>query len=138
MNNVSIIYATKTKHSQKIAKAIGSKLNQKIYNISVSPRIKDLDLLFIVGGIYGGESLPSLIEFVKSLSVDEVKKVVLVTSSLTKEKGQENIRKLLLEKGIKVIDEIMCKGSFLFFGMGNPKKQELIDTANRAYDLAIN
>lgn len=137
MNNVSIVYATKTKHSEKIAKAIGDKLKQNVYNITEDPKIKDLNLLFIVGGIYGSESSPDLMEFSRGLSVEKVEKVVLVTSSLSKAKGQESIRKILEEKGIKVIDEIMCKGSFLFFGLGNPKKQDMQETADHAYDLAI-
>lgn len=137
MNNVGIVYATKTNHSKKIAKAIGEKLNQKVYNVSECKETKRMDLLFVIGGIYGGESLPSLIEFVKGLSGDDIKKVVLITSSLTKAKGQESLRKLLEEKGIKVVKEIMCKGSFLFFGLGNPSKKEIEDTASIAYDLAI-
>lgn len=137
MNNVGIVYATKTNHSKKIANALGERINQKAVNVSEYKDIKKVELLYIVGGIYAGESNPGLIEFVKKLSVDDIKKVVLITSSLSKAKGQESIRKLLEDKGIKVVDEFMCKGSFLFFGLGNPSKKEIEDTANKAYDLAV-
>lgn len=58
MTKTAVIYATKTKHSQKLAEAIGSFLNVKSKNITEKPALQDIDLLFIVGGIYGGVSMP--------------------------------------------------------------------------------
>lgn len=37
-------------------------------------------------------------------------------NTLKKAKGQESIRKILEEKGIKVIDEIMCNNCRRYYG----------------------
>ena len=51
MSENRIIYATKTRHSKKIAEAIGKALDIIPYNIASDPVIKETDFLFIVGGI---------------------------------------------------------------------------------------
>lgn len=66
MMKAGIIYATKTKHSKKLADAIGAALNIKPENIASQPQFADMDQLIIVAGIYGGESMPELIEYVKN------------------------------------------------------------------------
>ena len=134
MCTLGIVYATKTRHSKKIAEAIGKTLNIKAENVSGRPVPGDVDLLFIVGGIYGGKSLPELLKFVKSLDAGKIKRAALVTSCASKKQGQDSIRKLLQAKGIEVMDEIICQGSFLFIGFGHPNKtdiQEAVDFAIR-------
>ncbi len=122
---IKIIYATKTRHSQKIAEAIGDALGVQADNFTSGPVLKDVDLLFIVGGIYGGASLPAFLQYVHTLDKAMVKKAVLVTSCASKKQGQDGIRKILLEKGIPVTNEFICQGSFLFMGMGHPNKKDI-------------
>lgn len=134
MKKLGIVYATKTRHSKKIAEAIGKALNIQAVNVLARPVLGDVDLLFIVGGIYGGGSLPKLLEYVKGLDTRKIKRVALVTSCASKKQGQDSIRKLLQEKGIEVLDEIICQGSFLFMGFGHPNQtdiQEAVDFAIR-------
>ncbi|MCQ1530494.1 flavodoxin domain-containing protein [Lutispora saccharofermentans] len=134
MNKFRIVYATKTRHSKKLAEAIGKALNIKADNVSDNPALEDVDLLFIVGGIYGGGSLPELLDFVKNLDGGKIKSAALVTSCVSKKQGQDSIRKLLDEKNIKVMDEILCQGSFLFIKFGHPNSadiQEAVDSAIR-------
>lgn len=133
MKKPSIVYATKTGHSKKIAEAIGKALNIQAVNVLARPVLGDMDLLFIVGGIYGGESLPELLEFVKSLDVNRIKRAALVTSCASKKQGQDSIRKLLQGKGIEVLGEMICQGSFLFIGFGHPNKKDI----QEAVDFAI-
>jgi hypothetical protein len=66
------VYATKTKHSQKLAQAIGNAFNIKAENVSDNPVQRETDILFIVGGIYGGESLPELLAFMKKLDREKI------------------------------------------------------------------
>ena len=80
MKKTGIVYATRTKHSEKLANAIGSALDIKPENIDSQPRFAGLDLLFIVGGIYGGESNSELVEYVKSIDPAATKAVALVTN----------------------------------------------------------
>lgn len=74
MSKISVIYATKTRHSQMYAEAIGKALNVKAENVSTGPVLEDVGLLFIVGGIYGGKSLPVLLDYLKGLDKGKVKK----------------------------------------------------------------
>ncbi len=132
MEQRAILYATLTGHSQKIAGAIGEALNIEVVNASARPVFADVDLLFIVGGIYAGGSLPALLKFVKTLTQDSVKKVALVTSAARGQK-QDQIRRILQEKGIEVLDEFACPGSFLFLSKGHPNEQDI----QHAVDFAV-
>lgn len=136
MNKVKIIYATKTKHSKKIALALAKELNVLAENIADKPSLGKVDLLFIVGGIYGGTSLPSLIEFAKSLDKENIKSVVFVTSSVKKIQGQDAVREILDEKGITVLDEIHCQGSFLFMKFGHPNMIDIKETVESSLKLS--
>lgn len=133
MNNIGIVYATKTKHSKKFAEAIGEALKIKAENVKSNPVLGDLDILYVVGGIYGGESLPELLEYIKNLDNAKIKSVALITSSVSDKKGQESVRKLLEDKGIKIVDEMRCFGSFLIMKIGRPNKADI----SRAVDFAL-
>ena len=132
MNEINIIYATMTKHSKKIAEAVGAALQVKAQNVKENPVLGETGLLFIVGGIYGGESMPEMLEFVKKLDGTKIKSAALITSSVSDKKGQESVRKLLEEKGIKVVDEMRCFGNFVVVKLGHPNKTEI----NRAVEFA--
>lgn len=137
MGQISIIYATRTKHSQKLAEAIGQVLQVKAENVAASPTLRPTDLLFIVGGIYAGKSLPELINYVESLKANQVKKAVLVTSSASiRKRSQSDIRRILTEKGVEVLEEITCPGSFLFISLGHPNIADVNKVAERAKQIA--
>ncbi len=125
MKNRLIIYATVTKHSKKIAEALGQQFNIPVHNIADEPELMDVDLLFIVGGIYGGVSSPKLIAYVKNLQQNSIKKAVIITSCLSKRQKQDEIRHILASKGIEVIDEFICRGGFLFLFMRHPNKNDI-------------
>lgn len=133
MLKTAVIYATKTKHSKKLAEAIGSALKVKAENVLDNPVIKDIDLLFIVGGIYGGVSMPELLTYVKNLNVGTVKQAAIVTSCGSGKQRQTDLHKLLEEKGIKVTGEFVCKGAILFVSVGHPNNDDL----KRATEFAL-
>ena len=114
MENVAVLYATKTQHSKKLAEAIGSALSVKASNIAEQPDLRDIELLFIVGGIYGGVSLPELLTFVSGMEAPALKRAALVTSCASGKQRQTALRKILEDKGIQVIDEFVCKGASAF------------------------
>lgn len=123
--SVQILYATMTGHSKKIAKAICAKTGGQIHDLKTKPSIPACDILFIVSGIYGGESKLELLEFVKKLSSENIKKVVLITSS-TRNIQQGNLREALSEAGLNVInEEYHCQGGFLLKAMGHPNRSEV-------------
>jgi len=140
MSKIGIVYATKTKHSLKLAEAIGSALNIKPENIDSQPRFSDLDLLFIVGGIYGGESKPELIEYARSLNPSVAKSVALVTDCASGRQKQLTVRSLLEGNGIAVIDEFVCKGAILFVALRHPDAKDLagaVDFAKRVIGTRV-
>ncbi len=123
--NAQILYATMSGHSKKIAEAIAKSMEIPIHNLKDNPQIPACDLLIIVGGIYAGQYKNELLEFVKKLSPSEIKKAALVTSSM-RCSTQGSLRTTLCEAGIAVEDEeYLCKGSFLFIGLGHPNKSEI-------------
>ena len=137
MRQIGVVYATKTKHSQKLAEAIGQTVHAKAENVTAGPAPFPADLLFIVGGIYAGKSLPELATYVGNLKPSQVKKVVLVTSSVSVgRRSQSEIRQILKEKGIEILEEITCPGSFLFAKIGHPDAAEIIKVAERAKSIA--
>lgn len=123
---IALIYATKTGHSKKIAEAIAKELQITAQNITSQPKLEEIDILFIVGGIYGGQSLPGLITFIENLDNNVVQKAALVTSCVSKNSKQDDVRSLLNDKKIIVVnDELICQGSFLLFGLGHPNKTDI-------------
>ena len=124
MSKVRIIYATKTKHSRKLAESVGKALGIQAENVADNLTNVEADLLFIVGGLYGGQSLPELLTFVESLEKEKIGQAALVTSCASGKQGQDSVRKILEEKGISVVDEYVCLGSFLIMKMGHPNQEE--------------
>ncbi len=133
MNKLSLVYATKTNHSKKIAQAVSDVLNVRAHNIKDNPALDETDILFLIGGIYGGESLPGFIEYVKNIDKEKVKSVALITSCTSKKQGQKTIRKILEDKGIPVVDEYICAGSFLILRMNHPNEKDI----RGAIDFAV-
>lgn len=125
MNN-AVIYYTKLGHSKKIAEAVADELGVKALDIRENPKLDDLDLLYIVSGIYGGVSAPELLRYLKTLDPKQIKKTFLLTSSGGKTTPATNIRTLLTELGIPVAEEeFTCQGAIFFVGLGHPNKTDL-------------
>jgi len=121
-----IIYFTKTGHSRKIAGAVARELQLSAEDIKTNPVMKDVDLLFIVGGIYGGKSDSAMLGYIKNIDRSMVEKAALITSCVSKKQKQDMIRKLLESNQVAVVaDEFVCRGSFLFIGLGHPNKSDL-------------
>ena len=121
----SIIYATMSGHSKKIALAISKQLNITAYNIKENPKIDNCEMLFIVSGIYSGQCKPELLEFVKKINKNQVKSAALITSSM-KKVPQKTVRDALVANGIDVKDgEYLCQGGFLLAGLSHPNKNEI-------------
>lgn len=130
---ISVVYATITGHSKKIADYIARAIGTTAASVKDNPAMSDIDLLFIVGGIYGGQSSENLTGFAQGLDGENVKNAAIITSSLTQQKKQEALSEILRGKGINVADEIICKGSFLFFmGFSHPNKKDLEQLADNA------
>jgi len=133
----AVIYLTKTGHSRKIAQAIAAELQVPAQDIKTAPTLSGVDLLFVVGGIYGGTSDPAMVAFVRRIDSTMVKKAALVTSCASKKQKQDAVRAELAKNNIEVTpDEFVCGGSFLFLRMGHPDKRDIANAVAYATNLA--
>ncbi|MEG0752691.1 MAG: flavodoxin domain-containing protein [Angelakisella sp.] len=120
-----LLYASMSGHSKKIAQAIAEKTGVPMHNLKTQPTIPPCDTLFIVSGIYGGESSPELLEYAKKMPENQAKHIVLITSS-TRGTAQGTLRKTLTEAGHRVeTQEYLCTGGFLFMAFGHPNRSEI-------------
>lgn len=137
MEPVVVVYATKTSHSRRLAQAVGEALHTKAHNVTEGPAPREAELLFIVGGIYGGRSHPQLTAYAEGLDAGLVKKAVLITSSTSLSgRSQPEIAGILKGKGIPVLEDIPCPGSLLFVKMGHPSAADAERVAARARQIA--
>lgn len=133
-----IIYYSKTGHSKKIADAISTALQIKAEDIKTNPDLSDMDLLFIIGGIYAGKSDQTLFEYVKKIDNSKVKKVALITSCASNKTKQVLIREELEKNHIEVLpEEFICKGNFLIMSHGHPNATDIKDAVSFAKKVAI-
>ncbi len=139
--NVSLIYFSRTGHSKKIAEAISKELQIPAEDIKNNPVLGETDLLFIVGGIYGGISDPKMIEYIRKLDSSMIKKAVLITSCVSKKFKQDTVREELVRNNIEVMDaEFICQGSFLVAGLMHPNKADIgaaVSFAKKAFKAVI-
>jgi len=136
MKRIDVVYATKTKHSKKLAEAVAAALGVPAQNVMDQPKIGETDLMFIVGGLYGNESLPEMLDFVSGLDSGIIKNAALITNSLANAKGQDSVRSRLQGKGIPVVEEFRCVGGLLFLRAGHPNKAEVQQAVDFAVRLA--
>jgi len=137
MDNISVVYATKTQHSRKLAEAIGKEFDVEAKDIAGHPQPKAAGLLFLVGGIYAGKCNLDLLSYAEKLDASIASKVVLVTSSVsTSHRSQKDLRALLVKKGIDVVDEITCTGGFLFIKPSHPNKIDIQAVAEAAKEIS--
>lgn len=133
--NVAVVYKSVTGHSKKIAKAVAAEFSVTAQDIKSRPELKDIDLLFFAGGIYGGKSLNQTTDFIKSLNPGLVKRAALITSSASQKNGQDEVRKILTDNKIEVAGEFSCRGGFLFIGIGHPNKKEIAEAVEFCKNL---
>ena len=135
--NIHVIYYSKSGHSRKLAQAIAQALSLEALELTQVSADLSSDLVFLITGIYGGAADPKVKNFAGALSPTSIRRVCLITSSMGK-KPQTEVRAILENQGIKVLrGEYLCKGSFLFFGMGHPSKDEIreaVDFAQRTVE----
>lgn len=134
----AVVYASKTRHSRKIAQAVAEALGTEAQDVKTAPRLAGVDLLLVVGGIYAGKSDPALVSWLSGLDPAQVAKVALMESCTSpKPYGQPELRTALAARGIPVLEEAFhCRGSFLFFAMGRPNREEIASAVRFARRVA--
>lgn len=132
--NIKVIYKSK-KNTKKVAEAIAKDLKVEACSIDKVSGIDKTDILFLGCGIYAGNVPPQMNGFVDKINSDNVKKVVLFTTSGIGKNQTDNLVELLKSKKINVETEIFSGlGKFLF----KNRKQPDENTLNEAIAFAHN
>jgi hypothetical protein len=62
--------------------------------------------------------------FAEKLTPQRVKKAALITSCLSKQQKQDEIREILINNKVEVVpEEFLCRG--VLFGLGHPKRDDI-------------
>ena len=135
---IEVVYFSKTGHSRKIAQAIATALQVEARDIASTPILRNVDLLFIVGGIYGGVSDPKLLDYIRRIDRQTVKRAALLTSCASSRMKQDQVRGILTGNHVEVVaEEFICPGSlFYFIKRGHPIQQDLADAVTFANRIA--
>jgi flavodoxin len=123
-----VLYYTKSGNTKKIAEAIAEELGVlKTEQIPPAYPPENVQLLFLGTAIYAGKPDPKMIEFIRTLNNNRVKNVAIFSTNMGKDEGLQEVKNLLKEKEINVIDETFsCRGrAFVFFNRKKPDSDDI-------------
>ena len=141
----AIIYLYSCHHmnTQRIGNAIAGKINAKIIELKNKNDPNELEAYDLIGfgaGIDSGKHYPQMLKFAENLQNVNKKAFIFSTSGMYSEKkmtkDHKTLRKILENKGFKIIGEFGCKGSntnsvLRYFGgmnKGCPNNEDIIKT----------
>ena len=123
---IGVVYVTKTKNTEKLAKAVAEVCDVEAMNIVCEHNLEDVDCLFIGASIYRGKPAPEIFEYVENLPANRIKNAVLFSSSASGRERTELLVNNLRSKGINVYpNHFMCKAKFLFFNNDRPNNKDI-------------
>ncbi len=137
-----VLYYSRGGNTKKVADAIAEELEDVLKSEQIPPAYppENVQLMFLGTGEYAAKPDQKMVEFIRTLSPNRVKNVAVFGtngSALSDSKAIMQVKALLKEKGINVIDEsFACKGKYFIFM--NRKKPDANDIANaKAYARKI-
>lgn len=124
--NISVVYVTKTKNTEKLANAVAEVCGVEAINITHPHKLEDTDCLFIGASIYRGKPSPEIFEYVENLPANRIKNAVIFSSSASGRDRTEMLVNNLRSKGIEVYPKhFLCEGKFLFFNRNRPSAKDI-------------
>lgn len=104
--NIEVRYYSRSGRCKKVAQAIARGAGVEAYSIEEKPSITDeTDILFLGGAPYANIMAPQLKKYAEGLSANNIKTVVLFTTSNWSRRTVLALKRILKGKGIKVADE---------------------------------
>lgn len=124
----AVRYYSRGGSTEKVARAIAREVGERAETTDKGLE-KRVDILFIGSGVYKGHIDPHVKSFIQSLDSSKVGKAAFFsTAMLSGGKSDEEVRRLLEEKGITMDTRTFhCHGKFLFFHRGHPDRKDLVD-----------
>lgn len=102
----AVRYFSKSGNTKKIAEAIAEGAGVKAVSITEEPVLSDpVDILFLGGAPYANIMAPELRKYAEDLKAEQVKKVVLFTTSNWSRRTVKALKKILEQKGIPVAQD---------------------------------
>lgn len=111
--NIKVYYHSSTGNTEKLAQAIanGLRVQAKQLGNDMATVSEPVDMLFIGDGIYFGKVNKKTRSFIESLDAKLIRNAAVFATYGGNEKAGKEIKELLKNKGINVLDEpFTCKG----------------------------
>ena len=133
--NIAIRYYTEFGHSAKMANVISQVTGSEAETIA-SPINKPVDILFLGSGVLLGKISNDMVNFIRTLTPDKVKRVVCFGSCAIIKSPVPQMRTLLEAQGIMVDERsFTCKGAMGPLHSGHPNKQDLQELREFVVDI---
>lgn len=131
---MKVMYYSRSGNTKKIADAIAQSLNETAEAVPPAYPLENVKLLFLGSGLYAGKIDNKMRNFINTLNISRVKNVALFSTSGGQDTAIREMKSLLEQKGINVIDQsFICKGkSFIFIARKHPSREDLKDAQNFA------
>jgi len=123
----AVYYSSSSGNTRAIAEAIGSSVSIPVYDIRKNERKDDsYDFLFIGGPIHIGNLDRRLRAFLKTLTVDMVKEIIVFSTAQKDDFARRLIDEIVSKKNIKVSSEaFFCQGKFSPFKKNIPAEVDI-------------
>lgn len=123
--NVRILFASRSKYSEKVARAIGEALKIPVYHIEENPDLTEVDLVFFVAGMFDGNSDPDLLQYIKKQKDKFIKKAAFISTIANTDDRQVQAAQLLKQKNVELVGENVCLSQMLFLNLFHPNKNDI-------------
>ena len=124
---VAVRYFSKIGHSKQMDDVVGEVLGVKAESTEVLIS-EPVDTLYVGSGVLMGKISNNMSDFLRSLTPENVKRVVCFGSSAIISSPVPQMRKLLEANGITVDERsFTCRGSMGPIHAGHPNKKDLAD-----------
>ena len=122
---IEIRYFSKFGHSERMAKVVGEVTGVTPQLVSV-PLQGEVDTLYLGTGVFLGKIHAEVVDFIKTLTPDKVKRVVCFGSCAIIKSPVPQMRKLLEAQGVNVeTREFACRGSMGPLHAGHPNDKDM-------------
>lgn len=127
--NIAVRYFSRGGNTKKVAEAIAKAVGADAKDCSHAMN-EPVDLLFLGGSVYGFGLDDSIKNYIAQLDANKVKAVALFGTSAIIKTGNQEMAKLLKEKGIRTLDkDFHCSGAFTVMHRGRPNAKDLEQAA---------
>lgn len=133
--NIAVRFFTRGGNTAKVAAAIAKSAGVEARSVDASIN-EPVDILFLGGSVYAFGLDEAIKTFIENLDANMVKAAAVFSTSAIVKSGNQEMERLLEEKGIKVLYPMFyCRGEFKFMHKGHPNTEDLKEAAAFAQNI---